>query len=65
MISELVLAFGLVAVLEGLALALAPRRWEDMLARLAAMSPDSRRLIGVLLVAVGVAIVWFARTRIS
>ena len=65
MISEIVLALGLVAVIEGLALALAPRRWEDLLRTLAAMSADTRRLIGVLLVALGVAIVWFARSVIA
>jgi uncharacterized protein YjeT (DUF2065 family) len=65
LISEIVLALGLVAVIEGLALALAPRRWEELLRTLAAMPADTRRLIGVLLVALGVAIVWFARSAIA
>ena len=65
MISEIVLALGLVAVIEGLALALAPRRWEDLLRTLAVMPADTRRLIGVLLVALGVAMVWFARSVIA
>ena len=65
MISEIVLALGLVAVIEGLALALAPRRWEDLLRTLAVMPADTRRLIGVLLVALGVGMVWCARSVIA
>ena len=65
MISEIVLALGLVAVIEGLVLVLAPRRWEDMLRTLAAMPHDTRRFIGLVLAAVGVAVVWFARSQLS
>ena len=55
------LAFGLVLVVEGLALALAPLRMEQVLALLATLSQDQRRMIGLAAVAVGVVLVWLAR----
>ncbi len=58
----LVLAIGLVLVVEGLALALAPRRMEDALRALAALSQDQRRAIGLAALALGVLLVWLART---
>ena len=61
MISELVLAVGLVAAIEGLVLALAPKRIEDAMRVLAAMSPESRRLIGLVVLSLGVLIIWIAR----
>lgn len=54
--SVILLAIGLVLVIEGLAFALAPSRLEDLLALLAAMSQDRRRMIGLIAVALGVAI---------
>ena len=60
--SLLALAIGLVRVVEGLALALAPRRMEDALRALAALSQDQRRAIGLAALAVGVVLVWLART---
>lgn len=47
------LALGLVAILEGLALALAPDRLEDILRTIANMSPETRRLIGLLAITAG------------
>ena len=61
MISELVLAIGLVAAIEGLVLALAPRRMEDAMRILAAMSPEARRLIGLVALSLGALIIWIAR----
>ena len=55
------LALGLVLVVEGLALALAPSRLEDLLARFARMPLDRRRLLGLSAVAVGVLLVGLAR----
>lgn len=55
------LGLGLVFVVEGLALALAPSRMEDLLARIAAMPRDQRRMIGLAAVAAGVVLVWLAR----
>ena len=60
--SVILLAIGLVLVIEGLAFALAPSRFEDLLALLAAMSQDRRRMIGLIAVALGVAIIWLARS---
>ncbi|MEM7615841.1 MAG: DUF2065 domain-containing protein [Pseudomonadota bacterium] len=54
-------AFGLVAVIEGLALALAPRRMEDLLAALQRISPEARRLIGLAAITFGVVLISIAR----
>lgn len=55
------LAIGLVLAVEGLVLALAPRRIEDALRMLLALSEDRRRLIGLGALALGVVLVWLAR----
>jgi uncharacterized protein len=57
----LVLAIGLVLVVEGLALALAPSRMEDLLRVLAAIDPATRRMLGLGAMALGVALVGIAR----
>ncbi len=62
MISDVFVALGLVVVIEGLALVLAPKRWEDMLRALGEMPYDTRRFIGLLMVALGVAAVWTAKS---
>lgn len=59
--SHLVLALGLVLAIEGLVLALAPRRIEDALRFLASLGLDQRRLIGLGALAFGVMLVWLAR----
>ncbi len=59
--SEIALALGLVLAVEGLVLALAPRRVEDALRMIAALGVDQRRMIGLCALAVGVLIVWLAR----
>ena len=61
MMHDLLLGLGLMAVIEGLVLALAPLRFEDLLKAMAAMSRDRRRSLGVAIVAVGVALVWIAK----
>ncbi len=58
---DLLLGLGLMAVIEGLVLALAPLRFEDILKAMAEMSRDRRRSLGVMIVAVGVALVWIAK----
>lgn len=60
--SQVVLALGLVLAVEGLVLALAPRRIEDALRLLASLGLDQRRMIGLGALAFGVALVWLART---
>lgn len=59
--SWLALGLGLVMVIEGLVLALAPSRMEDLLAALAALGRDQRRVLGLMAVAAGVALVGLAR----
>ncbi|WP_128514055.1 DUF2065 domain-containing protein [Tabrizicola thermarum] len=59
--SQVVLALGLVLAIEGLVLALAPRRIEDALRLIAALPPDQRRLIGLCALALGVLIVWLVK----
>lgn len=59
--SAIVLALGLVLAVEGLVLALAPRRIEDALRLLASLGLDQRRMIGLAALAFGVVLVWLAR----
>ena len=59
--SWLATGLGLVLVIEGLVLALAPSRIEDMLATIAALTPDQRRMLGLISVAAGVGL--FALVR--
>jgi hypothetical protein len=61
-VSEIFLALGLVLAVEGLVLALAPRRVEDALRMLASLGVDQRRTIGLAALAAGVLIVWLARS---
>ena len=55
------LALGLVLVVEGLVLALAPGRIEDALRLMASLGLDQRRIIGLAALALGVVLVWLAR----
>jgi uncharacterized protein YjeT (DUF2065 family) len=59
-VSHVVLALGLVLAVEGLVLALAPRRIEDALRLIASLGLDQRRMIGLVALALGVLIVWLA-----
>ena len=56
--SHLFLALGLVLAVEGLVMALAPRRIEDALRLIASLGVDQRRMIGLIALALGVALVW-------
>ena len=58
--SHVILALGLVLAVEGLVLALAPRRIEDALRLIASLGLDQRRMIGLLALALGVVLVWLA-----
>jgi uncharacterized protein len=51
--TTLLLALGLVFILEGLVLALAPSRLEDLLRMLSTLPEDTRRLIGMLAITGG------------
>ena len=59
--SALLLGLGMVCVIEGLVLALAPRRVEDALRALASLTVENRRLVGLGALALGVALVWLFR----
>ncbi len=61
MIALALLAIALVLILEGLVLALAPSRIEEALAFLAALKPETRRLLGLTALAVGTMILALAR----
>jgi len=59
--ATVLLAFGLVLVVEGLVYALAPSLIEQMLAVLRAMPVENRRLMGLGAVALGLVFLWCAK----
>ena len=61
MIATLLLALGLVLIMEGLVYALAPSIVEQLLLALQAVSRDGRRFVGLGSLALGLVIVWIAR----
>ena len=61
MISQLILAAGLVLVIEGLVYALAPSLVEQLLETLKELPLDLRRKVGLIVVALGVGLVWLAQ----
>ncbi len=58
--SLLILALGLVMVLEGLVYALAPSLLERLLELLRTIPPDAVRQIGALVVVAGLVLIWLA-----
>ena len=62
MIETALLALGLVLIVEGLVYALAPSLIDRMLIALAAVPPEARRLLGLLALVSGLALVWVAKT---
>lgn len=56
--SLVILALGLVLAIEGLVLALTPRRVEDALRVLATLGLDQRRMIGLGALGLGVLLLW-------
>ena len=58
MISQLIIAIGLVAVIEGLVIALAPNRLEEVVKFLNQLPADQRKYLGLLIVAIGVFLIW-------
>jgi len=55
------LALGLVLLLEGLVYVLAPSLIEDMLRALRELPPEARRMIGALMMVLGLILVWGAK----
>jgi uncharacterized protein len=62
LIADLVLGLGLVAIFEGLVLALAPSHLRAALEMIDRLDPERARLLGLLAVTAGVALVWLARS---
>lgn len=62
MIETTFLALGLVLIVEGLVYVLAPSLVEQLLIALRALPIDSRRMVGLLALALGVVMVWVAKT---
>ena len=61
MLADIVTILGCVAVLEGLVLALAPSRFEDLVNWLSRLDIFARRQIGLVIVAIGVILVWVSK----
>jgi uncharacterized protein YjeT (DUF2065 family) len=60
--SEFITAVGLVLVIEGLLYALAPRAAKQMMTVMEQISPETLRNGGLAAVALGVFVVWLARS---
>jgi uncharacterized protein YjeT (DUF2065 family) len=54
----------MVLVVEGLVFALAPNRIEEALKLIASLKPEFRRISGLVAVAIGVTLVWIAKTQL-
>ena len=61
MIAIALLAIGLVLIVEGLVYALAPLLVEELLDTLRALPLETRRVMGLVALAVGVVVVWLAK----
>jgi hypothetical protein len=62
MIGTLLLALGLVLAVEGLVYALAPSLVEQFLEAFKEMPENSRRMMGLLALALGVLLIWIAKS---
>lgn len=62
-LGEVARALGLLLVVEGLVLALAPSRIEEVLEFLRSLSVENRRMLGLTALAAGVLMIWLAGTR--
>ena len=60
-LAPVLMGLGLGLVIEGLALALAPRRMEDVLRFIASLRHDQRRMIGLAAMTAGVVLIWLVR----
>lgn len=63
--SMVFLALGLVLIVEGLAIALAPSRMDQIIALLAQLGRDRRRAIGLAMLALGILLVWLTRASLG
>lgn len=60
MIETVLLALGLVLIVEGLVYALAPSLIEDLLEAIRRLSIEQRRALGLLAIALGIVFLWIA-----
>lgn len=60
--THILLAIGLVLVVEGLVFALAPSRLEELIKALADIPHETRRMLGLACMALGVVLVWLAKS---
>ena len=58
---DLLLGLGVLAVVEGLVLVVLPMRLEDIVSALQRMSRDQRRMIGLVIIAIGAVFIWLAK----
>jgi uncharacterized protein len=58
MTNSLLMALGLVLVIEGLTYALVPRQMQNMMRMLQERPPEQLRLMGTIVLALGVLVVW-------
>ncbi|RMD48146.1 MAG: DUF2065 domain-containing protein [Alphaproteobacteria bacterium] len=58
---EILTVLGAVAVIEGLVLALAPLRYEELLRWLASLDVETRRLLGLGFALAGTLLIWLGR----
>ena len=61
MFEMILIGIGMVLVIEGLVLALAPSRLEELIAFLDEIGPEARKLMGLLCVVLGIAVLWGVR----
>lgn len=59
--ATVLLAFGLVLIVEGLVYALAPSIVERLLEEIRNLPTEQRRFLGLIALGIGVALVWLAR----
>ncbi len=57
--TEFLIALGLVAIIEGLVIALAPNLYEDIIRFLGAMPDQDRRWLGFIMIALGAIFIYF------
>lgn len=62
MMQDILLALGLVLVIEGLLYALVPGQLKQMLLMLLRTSDDQLRYVGLVAMTIGVVVVWAARS---
>lgn len=61
MTGHLLFALGAVLAVEGLVMALLPGRLDALLAALAGLSVEQRRILGLVALTAGVVLIWLAR----